>query len=81
MDNSIKYGFHKYGRCNVLITNENGRLHLSISTPTGEKPPTYEEIKQARYVLLPDNVYMAMIFPPKAEFVNLHLNCFHLFEL
>jgi len=55
------------------------RWHLSISTKT--RYPTWEEIKDARYSLLPDNITMAMLLPPKAEYVNLHPNCFHLHEI
>lgn len=43
--------------------------------------PTYEEIKSARYALLPPEITMVMIFPPPDEFVNLHPNCFHLYQI
>lgn len=43
--------------------------------------PTWDEIKEARYELLPDNCYMAMILPPKSEYVNLHETCFHLYQI
>ena len=63
----------------VCRTKENGLWHLSISHRSRDL--TYEEIKAARYALLPDDVHMAMIFPPKAEFVNLHPYCFHLYQI
>lgn len=63
----------------VIITTEDGLLHLSISRE--DRLPTYDELKEARYALLPDEVHMAMIFPPKEEFVNVHSNCLHLFQL
>lgn len=53
--------------------------HISISHP--DRYPTYDEIKKARYDLVPDNVTMAMLFPPSIQFVNVHPNCFHLFQL
>ena len=53
--------------------------HLSISHPA--RYPTWDEIADARYTLVPDNVTMAMILPPKAEYINLHPNCFHLHEI
>lgn len=63
----------------VLCSNEDGLWHLSITAK--KRNPAYPEIKDARYNLVPDNVHMAMIFPPEAEFVNVHKGCFHLFQL
>lgn len=57
------------GRCRIIITIDNGRWHLSISTDNPKILPSYKEIKAARYRFIPDEVYMAEIFPPKADFV------------
>jgi hypothetical protein len=70
--------------CNVWVTRDlykNGsvRWHLSISRT--DRYPSWDEIKEARYALLPDDCTMAMLLPPKSEYVNLHPNCFHLHEL
>lgn len=67
------------GECSVFVSAEPEGLHLSISHPN--RDPTYYEIKEARYRFCPDNVHMAMIFPPRAEFVNLDSHCFHLFQV
>lgn len=53
--------------------------HLNISTP--RRNPTWEEIREARYAFIPDAVTVAMILPPKAEYVNLHNFCFHLHQI
>jgi len=53
--------------------------HLSISHP--HRYPDWSEIHAARYQLVPDEVTMAMILPPKASYINVHPNCFHLHEL
>lgn len=53
--------------------------HLSISC--ARRYPTWDEIKQARYGLLPDAITMAMLLPPSAQYVNVHPNCFHLWEV
>jgi hypothetical protein len=53
--------------------------HLSISHPT--RYPTWDEIKAARYDLLPDDCTMGMLLPPSGEYVNVHPNCFHLHEV
>jgi len=52
--------------------------HLSISHP--KRLPTWDELKMARYELLPDEVTMAMLLPPKAQYVDVHPNCLHLYE-
>ncbi len=43
--------------------------------------PSWEEIKEARYKFCPDNLCMAMILPPKSEYVNLHPTTMHLYEI
>jgi hypothetical protein len=53
--------------------------HLSIAHP--RRYPSWDEIKAARYEFVPDEVTMAMLLPPKSEYVNLHSNCFHLHEI
>jgi hypothetical protein len=65
--------------CSVIVGIENGLWHLSIAHKN--RYPSYDEIKQARYKFVPDNVTMAMLFPPKDQFVNVHPNCFHLWEI
>lgn len=73
------------GECRVLITLEPQqrkgapKLHLSISC--ADRYPTWEEIKDARYSLLPMGLTFAQILPPLHEFVNVHPNCFHLWEI
>lgn len=63
----------------VLRSTEGGYLHLSISHP--ERYPTWEEIKEARYDLLPNECTVGILLPPKEEYVNIHPNCFHLHEV
>ena len=75
----MKQGFQKLGECNVLVSIDNGLWHLSISHP--KRLPTYEELKEARYKFMPDNIYAAMIFPPQKEFVNAMPYCLHLWQL
>lgn len=71
--------------CNVITNVEpigpNGEKehHLSISHPA--RYPTWDEIAEARYKFLPDALTFALYLPPKAEYVNLHPNCFHLHEV
>lgn len=55
------------------------RWHLSIAHP--KRYPTWDEIKAARYELIPHDLTIAMILPPPSEYVNIHNNCFHLHEI
>lgn len=55
------------------------RWHLSISHP--DRYPTWDEIAGARYDLLPDGCTLAMLLPPRAQYVNAHPNVFHLHEI
>ena len=76
------------GHLTVLLNKEDGKLHLSISHrrdsksgPVPGRNPRWEEIKDARYRFCPDEVTMAMLLPPKEEYVNFHPTTFHLWEL
>jgi hypothetical protein len=74
-----KEGTFKMGRCIVIVTNDNGKWHLSISCKDCQ--PSYKEIKEARYKYLPNDIYVAQIFPPQEEFVNVHTYCHHLWQI
>lgn len=67
------------GQCKVFYSLDADRHHLSISHPT--RYPTWDEIKEARYRFLPDECYMAIMFPPKEYWVNVHKYCFQLWEI
>lgn len=69
----------RLGQCAVFAGVEAGKWHLSISHK--DRYPTWDEIKEARYRLLPDEVTMAMLLPPRSEYVNVHDHCFHLHEI
>lgn len=79
MKENIKEGFFEMGRCRVIVSVDEGKWHLSISAQNSL--PSYEELKEARYKFLPNDIYAAQIFPPKEEFVNMHPYCFHLWEM
>lgn len=63
----------------VIVSKDDGLWHISISHH--KRYPTFDEIKEARYKFIPDDVTMAMFFPPRSQYVNVHPNCFHLFEV
>ncbi|SIS88764.1 DUF7694 domain-containing protein [Alicyclobacillus vulcanalis] len=71
---------YKLRKCTVMVEyHVDGGWHMSISHP--ERYPTWDEIREARYQLIPNDVTMAMLLPPKEEYVNVHPNCFHLHEV
>jgi hypothetical protein len=55
------------------------RWHLSVSH--NKRNPTWEEIRDLRYLLVPDEAMMAMFLPPRDQYVSLHKYCFHLYEV
>lgn len=79
------------GHLTVLVGREPGpdgpMWHLSISHRTNEarprpgRYPEWDEIAEARYQFIPDEVTVAMLLPPRSEYVNLHETCFHLWEI
>jgi hypothetical protein len=76
-DTPISY--FRLGECTVIRTHNHGKTwHLSIAHH--ERNPTWHEISQARYCLLPPHIWVAMYLPPKADYVNLHRNCFQMME-
>lgn len=72
------------GGCKVLVSHEDhgkGRMRWHLSISREDRYPGWNEIKDARYSLMPDDITVAQILPPAAEFVNIHSNCFHLWEI
>lgn len=82
-------GLHFYvmGDCRMIVAREpagaGGEMlwHLSISCI--DRHPSWDEIKTARYRLLPLNLCVGMLLPPPAAYVNVpeQDNVFHLWEI
>ena len=71
---------YMFGDCVVMVGEEPGiGWHLSISHK--KRYPSWDEIRDARYQFMPGNITVAMLLPPKSEYVNVHPNCFHLHEI
>lgn len=73
--------WYQWGDIRVCVARENGKWHVSVSHPS--RYPNWHEIYLAWYDLVPDseNREGAIILPRKAEYVNIHPNCFHVHEL
>jgi hypothetical protein len=68
-----------WGYVRVLREHHPTGWHLSISCV--HRYPTWDEIKAARYDLLPADVTMALLLPPPEDYVDIHKNCFHLHQI
>jgi hypothetical protein len=73
------------GVLHALATHEPQGWHLSVSfKPTNGNPlrlPSWDELKDARYRFIPDRAHMAALLPPRAEWMDLHPTCLHLWEV
>lgn len=78
---AIKVQCYSRGACRVIVSLNGPEQFWHISISCQKRYPSWDEIKKARYDLVPDAVTMAMFLPPKDEYVNIHPNCFHLHEV
>ena len=62
-----------------LPPNELLLWHISISHR--HRLPTWDEIADVRYALVPDDVTMAMLLPPSNQYVNEHEFCMHCWQI
>jgi hypothetical protein len=77
----------RFGDCNIMLAREpvgpnlTYLWHLSISCL--DRHPTWDEIKTARYRLLPGDLCFGMLLPPAGLYVNLSAqdHVFHLWEI
>ena len=67
------------GGCQIIISQQRAGWHLSISHP--RRLPTWEEVRDARYALVPDEATMALLLPPSSEYVNVHEFCLQMYEI
>lgn len=65
--------------CLIMVSSELTGKHLSISHQ--ERYPTWDEIKSARYKLMDKNTDAIMYLPKESDYVNVHQNCFHVYEV
>ena len=71
-------GLFRWKGKTIFVNLENGGWHLSASC---NHVIGYYELKEIRYNFLPNSIYAAQIFPPREEFVNIHENCYHLYQI
>lgn len=70
---------YRMGGCRVFVSQQRAGWHLSISREN--RLPSWEEVRDARYELVPDEATMALLLPPRSEYVNVHEFCLQLYEI
>jgi hypothetical protein len=77
--------FRTSSNCAIIVAREpvgpGGAMRWHLSISHHNRYPHWDEIHEARYELIPNEAMMAMILPPREEYVNLHARCFHLYEI
>ncbi len=68
----------KHNRISVIASVDAGDLHVSIAH--SQRYPTWDEILAVRAWAFPDDTEVVMVLARKGEYVNIHNNCFHLWE-
>lgn len=73
------------GILTALVGQEPDGWHLSIShkhkKPGMKRYPSWDEIAESRYSLLPSELTFAMILPPPEQYVAVHDTTFHLHQI
>jgi hypothetical protein len=67
------------GGCRIIVSRQKPGWHLSISK--ADRLPSWEEVRDARYALVPDEATMALLLPPRSEYVNVHEYTLQLYEI
>lgn len=67
------------GPCHIIASQQKAGWHLSISCE--HRLPTWEEVRDARYKIVPDEATMALLLPPRSEYVNVHDYCLQMYEI
>lgn len=67
----------------IIISPPHGESSWHMSISTEHRDPSWYEIRDAWYTLVPDasKINGAMFFPPKDEYVNVQEYCFHVHAL
>lgn len=62
----------------VLCSVDGGYMHMSIALP--HRYPTWDEILSVRKWAFPDDMECVLVLARASEYVNVHKNCFHVWE-
>lgn len=74
---------HRRDGLRVIISGArygDGRRWVHLSCSHRERLPSWEELKAVRSRFLGDDALALQVFPPKAQWVNVHPNVLHLWR-
>ncbi len=79
------------GVLSIIVSHDGGMWHISVAHRAGwgdggkeilTRLPTWDELKWAKYGLVPVDVPMTLDFPRSTDpYVNVHETCLHLWEV
>lgn len=70
--------FGKRNHFSLIASVDSGALHVSIAH--SNRYPTWDEILEVRAWAFPKETEVVMVLARASEYVNVHPNCFHLWE-
>lgn len=62
----------------IIASVDRGYMHVSVAHSS--RYPTWDEIHTIRDWAFPEDMEVVMVLPREVDYVNLHRNCFHLWE-
>lgn len=68
----------KHNMLSIIASVDGGSGHVSIAH--NSRYPTWDEILAVRAWAFPDDVEVVMVLARASDYVNVHQNCFHLWE-
>ncbi len=68
----------KHNHFTAIASIDDGSAHVSFSH--SNRYPTWDEILEIRAWAFPEEMEVVMVLARKSEYVNIHPNCFHLWE-
>lgn len=76
-----KTGVTEESAWHLSISHRSNTLTDIAGRPLPGRIPTWDEIKDARYRFIPDEINMVIMLPPKKLYVNHHPTTMHLWEI
>lgn len=70
---------YRMGHCTIYAGQTPWGWHLAVSHPS--RYPTWAEVIDARYHVIPESVTMAMILPPERSYTEIHPNMLQLWQV
>lgn len=69
------------GQLTIMLSPPTPRQGWHVTISHKKRYPTWDEVAHIRYALVPNELTMAMILPPREEYINIHNYCFQLHQV